>query len=327
MTPAITVDNLQKEFVQKTHPPDRGFWQRLLKSAEIKRTPAVAGLSFSIQPGERVAFIGPNGAGKSTTLKMLSGILTPTDGTAHVAGLVPWDSRQALARHIGLVFGQRSQLWYHLSVNDSFNLLAAIYDLKTEDYATQRAWLEETFQLAPLWEQQVKALSLGQRMRAEIAASLLHKPQILFLDEPTIGLDITVRAELRDTLKRLSQRGNVTIILTSHDMADVEEVCDRIILINHGRKVVDDTLASVKHKFVQTKRITLITEEETPVFSMPGIDTERSQHKLALHFNPTHVQVAHVISAAMAALNVRDVVIEDTPLEDIIQHIYRQGLA
>jgi ABC-2 type transport system ATP-binding protein len=327
MSPIITVDHLQREFVQKIHPPGRHWWQRWFMKPDVRTTPAVTDLSFTINAGERVAFIGPNGAGKSTTLKMLSGILTPTSGTATVAGLVPWESRQDLSRHIGLVFGQRSQLWYHLSVSDSFDLLAAIYGLDDNAYAVQRAWLEATFKLGALWQQPVKALSLGQRMRAEIAASLLHKPQILFLDEPTIGLDITVRAELRDTLKALSANANVTIILTSHDMADVEEICERIILINNGRKVVDDDMAAVRRRFVQRKHLTLLTEEESPAFAMPGVQVQAEKHKIVANFNPAETPVAQVIASAMSQLQVRDVTIEDTPLEEIIQHIYRQGAA
>jgi ABC-2 type transport system ATP-binding protein len=212
----IQVTDLKKEF--KARQKRAGF--RLWNRYDTVAIPAVKNISFDIQAGERVAFIGPNGAGKSTTLKMLSGIMTPTSGHARVAGLVPWHDRKKLAHHIGLVFGQRSQLWYHLPVRHSFDLLGKIYGLNQESYDKQLALLEQNFNLTPLLDKTVKSLSLGQRMRCEIAASLIHDPKILFLDEPTIGLDVTTKAELREHLKHINQNHGTTIILTSHDTDD-----------------------------------------------------------------------------------------------------------
>jgi ABC-2 type transport system ATP-binding protein len=206
---------------------------------DIQTIDAVAGVSFEIAAGERVAIIGPNGAGKSTTLKMLSGVLEPTAGAARVFGLVPWKERRALAYRIGVVFGQRSQLLGELPARDSFALLRRIYDQDERAFAERLGRLVEQFGLAELLDQPVARLSLGQRMRCEITASLLHAPQLLFLDEPTIGLDITAKAAIRDFVTEHARDEGRTVVLTSHDMRDIELVCERVIVINQGRIVVD----------------------------------------------------------------------------------------
>src|SRR5262249_31130071 len=207
----------------------------ILRPPPATDIPAVQGVSFAVGRGERVAFIGPNGAGKSTTLKMLTGILRPTAGHAEVAGLVPWQQRRRLARHIGILFGQRSQLWYHLPVRTSFDLLGRIYGLTRARQAERQERLAHAFAIRDLLDRPVSQLSLGQRLRCEVAASLLHAPAILLLDEPTIGLDVTAKAALRDHLNALSREENTTILLTSHDTGDIERICERVILIDHGR--------------------------------------------------------------------------------------------
>lgn len=261
----IIVEDLKKDFMIRK-PTGRRF---MFATYEKAVTTAVKGIGFKIAAGERVAFIGPNGAGKSTTLKMLSGILQPTSGHAMVAGFVPWQARRKLAYEIGLVFGQRSQLWYHLPVRQSFDLLGKIYGLDRQVYADQLIHLQKTFHLAPLLDQQVKSLSLGQRMRCEIAASLLHKPKILFLDGPTIGLDVTTKAELRDHLCTLGETDGTTIILTSHDTADIEKICRRVILINNGEKLIDTSLESMRKQYLRQKRLVFVTEQEHPSLNLP----------------------------------------------------------
>ena len=218
---------------------------------------AVDGISFTIEAGERVAFIGPNGAGKSTTLKMLTGLLYPTSGSARVAGYVPWDERRRLAFDIGIVFGQRSQLWYQLRVQDSFDLLAKIYGLETGRYRTRVAHVAEVLRIAAFLDAPVKSLSLGQRMRCEIAAALLHGPKILFLDEPTIGLDVTAKALLREHLRHLAEAEDTMILLTSHDVGDIEQICERVILVNHGRVLVDQPLEALRASFPRERRVTI----------------------------------------------------------------------
>ena len=285
---------------------------------------AVDHIGFSISPGERVAFIGPNGAGKSTTLKMLTGILYPTSGSALVAGLVPWSQRSRLAYEIGIVFGQRSQLWYHLKVRDSFEVLAKIYGVGAEDYRERVGHIAEVLQIRELIDRPVKSLSLGQRMRCEIAAALLHRPKILFLDEPTIGLDVTAKALLREHLKHLAEAEDTVILLTSHDTGDIEEICGRVILINHGRILLDKPLEDLRSAFLTTKQITLVTEEETPVWKeTDGVTVvERVRHRLTLSVDVTKHAVEKVVSQALATLNVRDLTIENAPLDDVIRDLY-----
>jgi ABC-2 type transport system ATP-binding protein len=318
---AIHVTELCKHFVTKQKKP--GF--HLFNRYQPVAVPAVNSISFSIQAGERVAFIGPNGAGKSTTLKMLSGIMTPTSGAAQVAGLVPWQDRKALAYHIGLVFGQRSQLWYHLPVRHSFELLGKIYGLSSQTYQTQLALLEKNFSLTDLLDKPVKSLSLGQRMRCEIAASLIHDPKILFLDEPTIGLDVTTKAELREHLKQINAQHGTTIILTSHDTDDIEQICDRVILINHGEKLIDAPLQDVRNRYLKKKQLRFVTEEETPHIILPDhVISQSENHVLTVELDPDQVSLPAVISQIMQELNIKDMSIHDRDLEDVIRMIYTE---
>ena len=320
---SIVVEHLRKEFIGHKKRPGHRFWPRYDRVA----LPAVNDISFTIESGERVAFIGPNGAGKSTTLKMLSGILTPTSGHATVAGFVPWEARQKLAHHIGLVFGQRSQLWYHLPVRQSFDLLGKIYGLDPAQYMTQLAELERSFSLTSLLDQPVKSLSLGQRMRCEIAASLLHRPQILFLDEPTIGLDVTTKAELRDHLKTTSQLHGTTIILTSHDTADIEEVCDRVILINYGEKLIDTSLADMRNRYLRQKQLRFVTAEENPQITLPEhAKVTIEPHTVIVELDPTLLPVAEVVTAVMQKFTIHDIAVSDRALEDVIRHIYTENV-
>lgn len=288
---------------------------------------AVNAINFSISAGERVAFIGPNGAGKSTTLKMLTGILYPTSGSATVAGFTPWQQRQKLAYEIGIVFGQRSQLWYHLPVRDSFDLLGKIYDVPVSDYKSRLQHVVDVLRIGHLTGQPVKSLSLGQRMRCEIAASLLHKPKVLFLDEPTIGLDVTAKALLREHLKHLADTEETTIMLTSHDTGDIEEICDRVILINHGQILLDKPLANLRSEFLQVKQITLVTDEEEPkadfAKEIKGAEViARDRHSVTLSVDQTRHSVNQVVSRALQTLTVRDLSIENAPLEAIIRDLY-----
>ncbi|CAN5432936.1 hypothetical protein BH11CYA1_BH11CYA1_41550 [soil metagenome] len=232
---AVETDNLRKVFEIK-----KGLLGR-----DSKTVVAVEAISLTVPAGQSVAFIGPNGAGKSTTIKMLTGILKPSSGTASVLGLDPWKQRSKLVRQIGAVFGQRSQLWLHLPPSDSFDLLAEIYGIPKNDYRKRKALLVERFDLGRFLSTPVRKLSLGERMRAEIAASLLHRPQLLLLDEPTIGVDVIARQNLRDLVCQWNREEGVTVFLTSHDTGDIESVADRVVVINHGRIVLDDSLSSV----------------------------------------------------------------------------------
>ena len=317
----IEVESLSKRFEQRRRTRPWPFGR--VESTVVE---AVRGVDFSVSAGERVAFIGPNGAGKSTTLKMLSGILMPSGGRATVAGLVPWQDRRRLALKIGLVFGQRSQLWYHLPVRRSLELLAVLYGIDPAVYHERLSGLIARFDLSPLIDRPVKALSLGQRMRCEIAASLLHAPQILFLDEPTIGLDIPTRAALRDHLRALSETDGTTVILTSHDTADIETVCDRVIVIDHGVKLIDTPLETLQRTWLSRKRLVLQTAEERPALIVDGVLSQAvAPHQLSIEIDPAATPVASVIAAALQALDIKDIAVSDPPLEEVIAAIYSGG--
>jgi ABC-2 type transport system ATP-binding protein len=249
MVTAIEVQELCKTF-RARQPRGPGIRARLadVVAPQSRDVHAVEGISFRIAAGERVAFIGPNGAGKSTTLKILAGILHPTSGHVAVCGLVPWRDRHELGFTIGTVFGQRSQLWYQLAPRDTLELLARVYELPHALWRARLDALVHAFELEPLLDRPVRQLSLGERMRCEIAASLLHAPRVLFLDEPTIGLDVTAKATIRELLSRRSREEGTTLLLTSHDSGDIEQVCDRVVIINRGHIVLDATVAELKRR-------------------------------------------------------------------------------
>jgi ABC-2 type transport system ATP-binding protein len=245
---AISVKHLSKSFRFPVRTDGRGFFANLLKP-EMKTVDAVKGVSFSVKKGERIACIGPNGAGKSTTIKMLTGILYPTAGEVEVLGLHPQNNRRELAYKIGTVFGQRSQLYPNLPITSSLEFFGVMYDLTDEEIKVRSSELVELFDLDSFKDQPVRKLSLGQRMRAEIACSLIHRPEIIFLDEPTIGLDVVAKHALRDILMRLNTEQGTTIFLTSHDVGDIEALCERTIVINHGEIVVDEATSDLVKLF------------------------------------------------------------------------------
>jgi ABC-2 type transport system ATP-binding protein len=245
---AIEVKNLSKSFTFPVRTDGRGFWANLV-NPEKKTVDAVKGISFAVKKGERIACIGPNGAGKSTTIKMLTGILYPTAGDVHVLGLHPQTNRRELAYKIGTVFGQRSQLYPNLPLTSSLEFFGVMYDLTDAEIAERSSELVELFDLESFKDQPVRKLSLGQRMRAEIACSLIHRPKIIFLDEPTIGLDVVAKHALRDILLKLNTEHGTTIFLTSHDVGDIEALCTRTIVINHGEIVVDEATSDLVKLF------------------------------------------------------------------------------
>jgi len=317
---AIHVRDLTKTF-RPRRPAGLAAMFRAAPQGEIA---AVRGISFDIRPGERVAFIGPNGAGKSTTLKMLTGILTPSSGEALVAGLVPWERRQDLARRIGILFGQRSQLWYHLPVRDSLRLIARIYGLSRAESVARLDRLASTLAIGDLLDRPVAQLSLGQRLRCEIAAALLHAPPILLLDEPTIGLDVSAKAALRDHLITLSEEEGTTILLTSHDTGDIEKICERALVIDRGALLLDRPLAALRAEHLRHRVVTLMTEEETPSLDLPGVAVSgRAPHRVSFSVDLEVIPVERVISAALGRFGVRDLAIENPPLDDVIRAIYQ----
>ncbi len=317
---AIVVESLAKSFRVRR----RVGLGALFKREPMTEVEAVRGISFSIRPGERVAFIGPNGAGKSTTLKMLTGILTPTSGHAEVAGFVPWLERRKLARRIGILFGQRSQLWYHLPVRDSLRLIARIYGLDRVHAAARLDRLAGTLAIADLLDRPVAQLSLGQRLRCEIASALMHAPPILLLDEPTVGLDASAKASLRDHLIQLSAEEGTTILLTSHDTGDIERICERALVIDRGLLLLDQPLAALRARHLRHRLVTLMTEEESPSLDLPGVAVaSREPHRTSFAVDLGLIAVERVVATALERFSVRDLAIENPPLDDVIRDIYR----
>jgi ABC-2 type transport system ATP-binding protein len=316
MTRGVEIQDLRKHF-RITQ------WRRFQRS--VSEVTAVDGINIRVPAGQAVAFIGPNGAGKSTTIKMLTGILHPTSGSASVLGFVPWRERRKLAYHIGTVFGQRSQLWYHLPPDDTFELLARIYSLKRAEFVRTRDSLIERFSLGPFMHTPVRKLSLGQRMRAEVAASLLHRPRVLFLDEPTIGLDVIARQELRDLVREWNRNEGATIVLTSHDAGDIEQVAERVIVINHGKVVVDDSVAAVKKQYLGEKLLRVQFHAPAPAIEMAGISVVcRGVYELKLAVETRVIPIQRAILHVMELSPVADVSVEDPPLEQIIARIYNE---
>jgi ABC-2 type transport system ATP-binding protein len=316
MDTSVETERLRKIFEVKT---GRGFRRRR------REVVAVDGISLCIPAGQSVAFIGPNGAGKSTTIKMLTGILHPTSGRAQVLGFTPWQERRRLVSQIGAVFGQRSQLWYHLPPRDTFELLARVYDIPREVYRKRRDTLIERFGLGSFLDVQVRKLSLGQRMRAEVAASLLHAPKVLFLDEPTIGLDVIARQELRDLIREWNREEGLTVFLTSHDAGDIESVARRVIVINHGRVVLDDKVSAMRRRYLGSKVIGVKFHAPHAGLDMPGVTTlKATEYALKLEVDTRVTPIEAVMAGVLRAGPVADIAIEDPPLEEVIAHIYGQ---
>ena len=323
MANAIELDELRKVF--RVRERTRGVMGALrgLVAPRSRDVVAVDGVSFAISPGERVAFVGPNGAGKSTTLKVLAGILRPTSGWVRVAGLAPGRDRGRLGYRIGAVFGQRSQLWTHLPASDTFDLLARVYELAPSDYRARRDELVRAFEIAEICEKPVRQLSLGERMRCELVASLLHRPEILFLDEPTIGLDVVAKATIRDLVRERGRRDGCTVLLTSHDTGDMERVCERVLVIHRGRLLLDRPVDALRRSFIPRKRVSVVSEEAALELDLPGVRRLPSApHRTELEVDLRAVGVDKVVAQIVARARVLDLSVEDPPMEEIVTAIY-----
>jgi len=319
----IQVKGLTKTFATKEKQPGlRGSMRALFRPLR-RETQAVKNITFAVEEGERVAFIGPNGAGKSTTIKMLIGILHPTAGQALVLGKVPWRERTRLAYDIGAVFGQKSQLWYHLPPADSFDLLARIYEVERATYRQRLAYLVELFEIGEHLQVPVRKLSLGERMRCEIAASLLHHPRVLFLDEPTIGLDVVVKQRIRDLILELNQQEGVTIFLTSHDAGDVEVLCKRAMVINHGEVIYDGRVSTLRRDYIHAKTVSLKLGEPWQGFDGPGVEVLKHKgYGVKLKVDTTVAPIEEVVGRLLARYAITDITVDNPPMEEIIASIY-----
>ena len=325
--PIITVDSLVKEFhrAKRFDGPFGGL--RTLFTRQSETTRAVDGVSFAVNEGELVGYLGANGAGKSTTIKMLSGILVPTSGTVDVAGYVPWEQREQNALQIGVVFGQRTQLWWDLPLADSLKLIARLYRVDDTRYKRNLAELVELLDLSPFLDRPVRQLSLGQRMRGDLAAAMLYEPRILYLDEPTVGLDVVAKEKTRQFVEEINRDRGTTIILTTHDLADVERLCKRIIFISQGTVLYDGSVAELKRRFAPWRELVVTRAAETlaaaPLtLEMAGADVvEQTDAQVTVRFDPSRVAVADLIQAVIAQGAVSDIAIVEPDLEGVVRRI------
>ncbi|MDD2261331.1 MAG: ATP-binding cassette domain-containing protein [Candidatus Cloacimonetes bacterium] len=305
-----------------------GSFLKFMFSREHKIIHAVNSIDFSILKGELVGFVGPNGAGKSTTIKMLAGILAPTSGEVSVIGNDPFKKRKQNAYHIGVIFGQRSQLWWDLPIGDTFKLLKKIYKTPDDIYEKNLGLFKEYLDLESIWNQPVRQLSLGQRMRAEIAAAILHNPELLFLDEPTIGLDIVAKRQIREFILKLNRDYQTTVILTSHDMKDIEEICERIILIDKGVIVVDCPVDELKQSYNKTAVVKVNLNEPVLAFDIVGAIGRPEDDGLKWNFevDKSITTTGHLVFEISKIAEISDIEIKEQAVEDIIHDIYKNGV-
>jgi len=328
----IHVENLTKEFkFKKSQPGLKGAVKGLFSNVTEIKT-AVNNISFDIAPGEIVGYIGSNGAGKSTTIKMMTGILTPTRGSCLVNGIVPYEKRMENAQNIGVVFGQRTQLWWDLPLSETFTILRDIYRVPRDEFKKRMDFLESVLGFNEFIHSTVRTLSLGQRMRADLAASMIHNPKILFLDEPSIGLDVVVKENIRKAIKLMNKEFNTTVLLTTHDMAEIEELCNRIIIIDSGEKIYDGDKKQFKDKYGYMKTIEMnITNEEkaktldyNAIFNLSREDVNWliKDQKIILNYHKDKISSMQIISYTMDKLDINDINIRELPIEDIVKGIY-----
>lgn len=330
--PLLLVENLSKEF--STIKKDPGLWGTLKALVRPKREikKAVDDISFSIAEGEMVGYIGANGAGKSTTIKMMTGILTPTSGRVTVNGLVPYEQRQKHARSIGVVFGQRTQLWWDLPLRETFSILRQIYEVPKARFDERMAYLNKLLELDEFIGQPVRTLSLGQRMRADLAASLLHDPKVLFLDEPTIGLDIVVKERVLEAIKDSNRQFGTTVILTTHDLEDIQELCRRIIIIDKGRKVYDGGLKDIKETYGVQRSLVMEVKDPEAARSLNlngalGLNAEQLSsavegNTLTVKFHRQATGPAEILGEVLKRVGVADMKVQETEIEEIVKEIY-----
>ena len=333
----IYVENLRKEFKKVVKEPGlKGSIKSFFKPKNEIIT-AVDDISFHVPKGEILGFIGPNGAGKSTVIKMLTGILTPTSGKCEIGGQIPYKNRKNYVKEIGVVFGQRTQLWWDLALRETYTVLKEIYEVDNEQYKKRMAFLNEVLELDDFITSPVRTLSLGQRMRADIAASLLHSPKVLFLDEPTIGLDVVVKDNIRNAIKAINEEEQTTVILTTHDLQDVENLCNRIVMIDKGTKVFDGGIDELKSRYGQQRELKFIPTDFAQAEKLDykgefklnddDIIIENDGHTISVTFNSDKVSVEKMLSYTLSVTHVNDINVSDADIEEIIKDIYKSGVS
>ena len=336
MTALITATNLSKAFKRPLKDPGFSGALKHLVRPRFQDITAVESVDFEIEAGESVAYVGPNGAGKSTTVKLLTGILVPTSGEVTVCGIRPFEQRQDNARNIGVVFGQRTQLWWDIPVIESLRMLGDIYDVPADDFKRTFGELNDVLELEPLLNVPARQLSLGQRMRCDLAASLIHSPRVLYLDEPTIGLDVSVKARFREFIKYMHRERGLTVMLTSHDIGDIEELCPRMIMIDEGKIIYDGEFAEVTRRFGwEQKVVVTLIEESTEAKCQTVAALKKHEHASVDQPTPTSLQITfdsrkatsgQIIRDVATALPIADISIEETSAESIIRNLYDGSL-
>ncbi|WP_201716107.1 ABC transporter ATP-binding protein [Rossellomorea arthrocnemi] len=330
---AIEVNHLRKEFKAFSSRSGLKGAFRDLFTRNYKVVPAVNDISFHVKQGEMVGYIGENGAGKSTTIKMLTGILTPTGGELTVNGMNPHRDRERFVQTIGVVFGQRSQLWWDIAVQESFQLLKKVYKVSDQQYKEHMDHVIDTLDIAPLLDKPVRKLSLGQRMRCELAAALVHNPPLLFLDEPTIGLDVLVKLKIRQFLKEINEKYNTTILLTTHDLSDIEALCERVVMLDEGKIIYDGELRQLKENWGDQKEVVFQFLDELSLSALSELTKnqpiswtfdEKKQGYAAVTEADDEV-ISQLITNVVANFKVKDMKIEETTTEEIIRNIYEKG--
>lgn len=330
----IKVENITKEFKSnKKYPGFKGAIKSFFSTEYIIKK-AVDDISFSIEDGEIVGYIGANGAGKSTTIKMMTGILTPTSGKITVDGLVPYEKRKENAKRIGVVFGQKTQLWWDLPLSETFTLLKEIYEVSDKDFNERMDFLNSTLSLEDFMLTPVRSLSLGQRMRADIAAALIHNPKVVYLDEPTIGLDVMVKEKVRNAIREINKKYGTTIILTTHDLNDIEELCSRIIIIDNGKKIYDGSLEEIKSRYGARTSIELQVKKKIDLSSLnfkenleeDDLNIKEENNKIIATFNKNKISSSEIMSEILKKVEVIDFKVIETSIEDIIKKIYSEGV-
>ena len=332
MDKMIVVEHLDKTFKKTVKQPGLKAGFKSLFKPQIETFKAVKDLNFEIPKGEIFGFIGANGAGKSTTIKMLTGILTPTSGTCLINGKNPQKNRTAYVKDIGVVFGQRTQLWWDLALQETYSVLKEIYDISDTEFHKRMAFLNEVLDLNAFIKDPVRTLSLGQRMRADIAASLLHNPKVLFLDEPTIGLDVAVKDNIRKAIKQINQEEQTTILLTTHDLNDIELLCDRIFMIDRGQEIFDDSVSQLKQRFGKMHEVRFEMTQQLEVERLDyhqhfsDLEVIKDGLQVTIQFDATKVAIPDLVKFTLSRANVKDIAVKDADIEEIIRRFFRKEI-
>ena len=332
MDKMITVSHLQKIFKKTIKQPGLKAGFKSLFKPQIETFEAVKDLNFEIPKGEIFGFIGSNGAGKSTTIKMLTGILTPTSGTCLINGKNPQKNRTAYVKDIGVVFGQRTQLWWDLALQETYSVLKEIYDISDSEFHKRMAFLNEVLDLNAFIKDPVRTLSLGQRMRADIAASLLHNPKVLFLDEPTIGLDVAVKDNIRKAIKQINQEEQTTILLTTHDLNDIELLCDRIFMIDRGQEIFDGSVSQLKQRFGKIHEVRFDMTQQLEVEQLDyyqhfsDLEVIKEGLRVTIQFDATKVAIPDLVKFTLSQATVKDIAVKDADIEEIIRRFFRKEI-